>query len=137
MGFYFFNFCLLFITQTICKNEKNPINLRACTLGIYVILMGFATRYSIRQIDHHSIVKSRTGYLYDANDLIFKDRSAIIQLSMACMVAAILCGITGIGGGMVLGPLFLKYNMLPTVMSSTNQYITMVASVSVAIQFAL
>ena len=56
---------------------------------------------------------------------------------MACMVAAILCGMTGIAGGMVLGPLFLKYNMLPSVMSSTNQYITMVASVSVAIQFAL
>lgn len=53
------------------------------------------------------------------------------------MIAAILCGMTGIAGGMVLGPLFLKYNMLPTVMSSTNQYITMVASVSVALQFAM
>jgi uncharacterized membrane protein YfcA len=27
---------------------------------------------------------------------------------------------TGIAGGMVLGPLFLSYNMLPQVMSSTN-----------------
>jgi len=36
------------------------------------------------------------------------------------MIAAILCGLTGIAGGMVLGPLFLTYNMLPSVMSSTN-----------------
>lgn len=51
------------------------------------------------------------------------------------MVAAIICGMTGIAGGMVLGPLFLTYNMLPTVMSATNQYITMIASISVVIQF--
>jgi len=51
------------------------------------------------------------------------------------MIAAVLCGCTGIAGGMVLGPLFLKYNMIPQVMSGTNQYITMIASISVAIQF--
>ncbi len=52
------------------------------------------------------------------------------------MIAAGLCGMTGIAGGMVLGPLFLTYDMLPQVMSNTNQYITMIASVSVAVQFA-
>jgi len=36
------------------------------------------------------------------------------------MIAAVLCGCTGIAGGMVLGPLFLKYNMVPSVMSGTN-----------------
>lgn len=66
----------------------------------------------------------------------FESQAGIITLAFACMCAAILCGMTGIAGGMVLGPLFLKYNMVPTVMASTNQYITMVASISVAIQFA-
>ena len=51
------------------------------------------------------------------------------------MLAAILCGSTGIAGGMVLGPLMLAYNMLPQVMSGTNQYITMVASISTVLQF--
>lgn len=46
-----------------------------------------------------------------------------------------LCGMTGIAGGMVLGPLFLTYNMVPQIMSGTNQYITMIASVSVVFQF--
>jgi len=36
------------------------------------------------------------------------------------MIAAILTGICGIAGGMVLGPLFLQYNMIPQVMSGTN-----------------
>ena len=94
--------------------------MRGCTFGVFALLMGLATRESIREIDHHREVKIRNRYVYDKNDLIFKDKLAIIQMSMACMVAAILCGMTGIAGGMVLGPLFLKYNMLPTVMSATN-----------------
>jgi len=58
-------------------------------------------------------------------------------MALACMTASILCGMTGIAGGMVLGPLFLRYNMVPIIMSSTNQYITLLASFSVFIQFAL
>lgn len=59
----------------------------------------------------------------------------IVQLAIYCMIAAILCGMTGIAGGMVLGPLFLSYNMVPLVMSGTNQYITMIASIAVVVQF--
>jgi len=46
-----------------------------------------------------------------------------------------LCGCTGLAGGMVLGPLFLTYNMVPKVMSGTNQFITMIATISVTTQF--
>ena len=94
--------------------------MRGCTFFVFAVIMGYATKLSVGEIDHFSEVKRRNGYVYDKNDLIFKDRLSIIQLTMACMVAAILCGMTGIAGGMVLGPLFLKYNMLPTVMSATN-----------------
>jgi uncharacterized membrane protein YfcA len=65
----------------------------------------------------------------------FDSSESIINLALICMVAAIICGSTGIAGGMVLGPLFLKYNMIPQIMSGTNQYITMIASISVAAQF--
>merc|ERR1711935_484083 len=70
-------------------------------------------------------------------DLKFKDISQIATLSGACLIAAILCGLTGIAGGMVLGPLFLKYDMIPSIMSSTNQYITLISAISVIIQFIL
>jgi uncharacterized membrane protein YfcA len=65
----------------------------------------------------------------------FDSLSKIINLALFCMIAAILCGMTGIAGGMVLGPLFLTYNMVPQVMSGTNQYITMIASIAVVFQF--
>ena len=41
-------------------------------------------------------------------------------MSLVCMVAAVLCGCTGIAGGMVLGPLFMSYGMNTQVMSATN-----------------
>lgn len=120
MGFYFINFCILLVTQTIVKNPKNSLKVRGLTMFIFAILMAAATQMSISEIDNHTRIKRRMKYVYDVNDMRFKDRAAVIQLSMACMVAAILCGMTGIAGGMVLGPLFLKYNMVPTVMSATN-----------------
>jgi hypothetical protein len=46
-------------------------------------------------------------YNYDENDLRFENLSKIIKLAIYCMIAAILTGICGIAGGMVLGPLFL------------------------------
>jgi len=52
-------------------------------------------------------------------------------------MAGAICGVTGIAGGMVLGPLFLQYNMVPQVMSSTNQYIGMIMSISTMLQFAV
>jgi hypothetical protein len=46
-------------------------------------------------------------YNYDENDLRFENLSKIIKLAIYCMIAAVLTGICGIAGGMVLGPLFL------------------------------
>ena len=58
-------------------------------------------------------------------------------MSFACGFAAVLCGLTGIAGGTVLGPLFLKYNMIPMIMGSTNQYITLISATSVIMQFII
>ena len=53
------------------------------------------------------------------------------------MLASVLCGCTGMAGGLVLGPLFLKYGMIPQIMSSTNQYISMFACFSVTLQYII
>ena len=60
-----------------------------------------------------------------------------MKLSIFCLIAASLCGFTGIAGGMVHGPLFLSYKMVPQVMAGTNQYITMIASLVTVLQFIL
>ena len=81
--------------------------------------------------------KNEFGYQFAPNDLRFDSMNTIVKLSVFCLIAASLCGFTGIAGGMVLGPLFLSYNMVPQVMAGTNQYITMIASLVTVLQFVL
>lgn len=138
MAFIALNFTVLFATQFL-YGGKSGIELSAsgknAVLATFIIVMLFMTVQSVKKIDRLHEIKARDGYKFDANDTKFENVSDIVALAFFCMIAAVLCGCTGIAGGMVLGPLFLKYNMIPSVMSGTNQYITMIASVSVAIQF--
>lgn len=80
-----------------------------------------------------SELKNKCGYVGDKEDIKFDTSSKVINIAFVCMVASLLCGCTGIAGGMVLGPLFMSYGMKPKVMAATNQYITMISSVSVVI----
>lgn len=105
--------------------------------AVYIVVACLSTRYAVSIIDNIHEIKNKNHYNWDEKDMRFHQRSDIIKMALACMTASILCGMTGIAGGMVLGPLFLKYNMVPIIMSSTNQYITLLASFSVFIQFAI
>lgn len=137
----FFMFVILFTTQVLYGKDSEPQHFledkyRYCVLAGFISFCLIMTKFSIANIKRIHEIKERDGYVFDEMDTRFETTWSIIQLTFYCMIAAILCGSTGIAGGMVLGPLFLKYNMIPQVMSATNQYITLVASVSVAVQFA-
>ena len=137
-AFILLNFSLLFATQFL-YGGKGSIQLsdmgKKAVLLAFIAIMLLMTVWSVFKINKLHEIKQRDGYKFDANDTKFDKVSDIAALAFFCMIAAVLCGCTGIAGGMVLGPLFLKYNMIPSVMSGTNQYITMIASLSVAIQF--
>jgi len=138
LAFIALNFSVLFATQFL-YGGKGGFDLpswgkNAVLIG-FIVTMLLMTVFSVMRINKLHEIKARDGYKFDANDTKFENVSDIAQLAFFCMIAAVLCGCTGIAGGMVLGPLFLKYNMIPQVMSGTNQYITMIASLSVAIQF--
>ena len=51
------------------------------------------------------------------------------------ILAGILGGVVGTSGGIILGLLFLEMGMLPVVVSSTNQYLALISTISVTIQF--
>lgn len=134
--FILLNLVILIATQFIFKNKELSKSLRYSTAGIFTVLMFLMTVFSVKEVDYIHKVKNTMGYKFDKQDYKFKGKKDIALLSFFCMIAAILCGATGIAGGMVLGPLFLTYNMQPKVMSSTNQYITLIASIAVSSQFA-
>lgn len=121
----------------VVKDPTMPTWARWTTICVYVVISGLSTRFAISIIDNIHHIKNECNYNWDEKDMRFHNRMDIVKMALACMTASILCGMTGIAGGMVLGPLFLKYNMVPIIMSSTNQYITLLASFSVFVQFAL
>ena len=128
-------FSILFGTQIIYKQPDLDATKQRLVFGLFTFAMLGITYNRVHKIKKIHEVKARDNYNFDDHDTRFDSFQDVLTLSAFCMIAAILCGLTGIAGGMVLGPLFLKYNMLPSVMSGTNQYITMVASISVASQF--
>lgn len=69
------------------------------------------TYFAVKEVDNIHKKKEELGYVFDSQDYKFKSVGEIVKLAIFCMIAAILCGATGIAGGMVLGPLFLTYDM--------------------------
>jgi Sulfite exporter TauE/SafE len=80
-------------------------------------------------------IKNRDDYDFDDADLDFEKSEKIRYLVLSCFAAGVLSGILGIAGGVIMSPLFLSMGMLPQVVASTNQYIGMISSLSVTLQF--
>ena len=126
---------ILFTAQFAYKSPEFDRTTKRIIFTTFAVLMLLITYNRVHKIKIIHEIKTRDNYDFDEHDTRFDTFEAVVTLSAFCMIAAILCGLTGIAGGMVLGPLFLRYNMLPSIMSGTNQYITMVASIAVAVQF--
>ena len=71
------------------------------------------SRWAVSKVSKIQEVKQAEGYNFDVKDVRFDGVKDVIKLAFFCMIAAVLCGCTGIAGGMILGPLFLTYNMVP------------------------
>lgn len=125
----------LLLAQTSIKSDHTTNSQKVTIFIIFAVVQMLLLAYSVALVQSHNLIKERDGYQYDSQEVKFHNTKEIIVLAIVCLCASILCGMTGIAGGMVLGPLFLTYNMAPVVMSATNQYITMVASISVVSQF--
>jgi len=78
-------------------------------------------------------IKKRCGYVYDPHDVVFSDTKQIAKLVIYSILAGILGGVVGTAGGIILGLLFLEMGMLPVVVSSTNQYLALISTISVTI----
>lgn len=114
------SFGCLFLTQTYMKMPGLTDTMHKTVVALFIASMCLLTVYSVNSVKNAHEIKNREGYSFHPNDMKFDSLYSLIKISVVCFIAASLCGLTGIAGGMVLGPLFLSYNMLPTVMSGTN-----------------
>lgn len=117
MGFIFLCFCILFMTQFFYGQKEGSKyylgSKKNLLVAAFVIAMIGFTVVSVKKIGRLHEIKNRDGYNFDAKDTRFDGVKDTALLAFVCMIAATICGCTGIAGGMVLGPLFLKFNMHP------------------------
>ena len=114
------------------KTQLLPDWARYLVLALFAFIMIMLTYQNISKVQNIHMIKNRDGYKFDANDYKFNSFYDIAKLCVLCFIAGVVNGMV-CAGGMILGPLFLTYNMLPSIMSATNQYINMIACISTAV----
>lgn len=63
--------------------------------------------------------------------------AVLLPVQIACVVAGVLAGMLGVGGGMVMQPLMLELGMLPDVSAATAAFMMLFTSSSTTLQFTL
>ena len=87
---------------------------------VFFIYTIASTLYNAKDIRRIHAIKRRDGYYFDPKDMVFDDNKSLIKITTICFLAGTMGGIVGIAGGIILGPLFLSFGMLPMVAAGTN-----------------
>jgi len=101
---------------------------------LIVVGMLLVTAYAGLHLLKLNEIKERAEYNYVEGDVRW-DKNGVIMYPLVCSLAGISAGLLGIGGGMVLGPLMLEMEMLPTVSSATTAFMILFTSSSTVVQF--
>jgi hypothetical protein len=96
--------------------------LGACMYGIAVFLNQLHER------------REAAGYLYLETDIQFS-RAQLWKFPVTALNAGLAAGLLGIGGGMVIGPLFIEIGMQPQVGTSSCAYMILWTALSGVIQY--
>ncbi len=73
--------------------------------------------------------------MFDKHDINYEENRVVVKIGIYCFLAGVLGGLVGTAGGIILGLLFLQMNMSPLVVASTNQYLALISTISVTVQF--
>ncbi len=80
--------------------------------------------------------KLKHGFPFLETDLILSTR-IVIKLSIYGFFVGLLGSMLGIGGGIIVGPLFLEMKLDPTVSSYTSAFLAFFTAASSTIQYAI
>jgi len=101
-------------------------------LPILALLTAVAARGRLRT--HRSRVQM--GYAYVEGDVEW-DVDKVVRLPALVCVGAIAAGMLGVGGGMILGPIFTELGFLPEVSSATSTVMVLFMSSATVCQFII
>ena len=91
------------------------------TIAYWVVLLGLSAGIAIltRKTGHNFLARhtARVAAHYDycEGDVVW-DETNVVRLPLGCVVAGMMAGMLGVGGGMVMQPLMLEIGLLPVCM---------------------
>ena len=106
--------------------------LLALAFAFAVVVTAFFARKNLKLWD----LKAELNYRFSEGDVHWTTRNTIVHPCM-CFLAGVAAGLLGIGGGLVLGPLFLEMGMLPEVSTSTSSFMVLFTSSTTTLQFLI
>lgn len=80
-------------------------------------------------------VKQRLNYDWDEYDLRWTNRTAVIVSSTA-LLAGVLAGMLGFGGGLIMGPLMLNLGVRPEQSAATSSFMILFTSSIAVLQYS-
>lgn len=126
-------FCwvVLFLSSILKGGKKFPSiipGIEPCGIWYWVIefcvlpiLLGISILYGI-YLRRRYQYKVLIGYKFLKGDIHWTLKNSIV-IPMICLSAGILAGLLGLGGGMVIGPVFLELGVLTQVAANTSSFI--------------
>lgn len=91
------------------------------------ILLGISIIYGV-YLRRRYQYKVLLGYKFLKGDIQWTIRNSIL-IPLICLSAGVLAGLLGLGGGMVIGPVFLELGVLTQVAANTSSFIIVIQNI--------
>jgi len=95
------------------------------------LLSGFSL-FMLSRLTEESKVKLYCGYDFAEGDIVWT-KSNGIKLALVTLLAGVIAGLIGIGGGMVVGPMLLELGFIPQVSSALTATNVLMSSSTVTV----
>ena len=89
-----------------------------------------------RKIENEYNYRTSIAFPYDSRDLVW-NFDKCLTIIITGLITGFLAGVVGIGGGVILGPILLGFDIYPVVSTVTTNFLVLLTSSSTSIQFIL
>jgi uncharacterized membrane protein YfcA len=139
-----FSFIVVFIISLLkgAKDKPSIVGIKTCSKLYWIIspiqypvlfvLAGAVAFYLHRQYNR----KLALNYKFEEGEIKWNKLHSVLIPSLF-LIAGIIAGCLGLGGGIVAGPLLLELGMLPQVAVATSSFMVFLTAASTVAQFAV
>jgi len=99
---------------------------------VAIVALAAVSMLTLRRLMHESEEKRLCGYQFAEGDVVWTKTTGI-KLAMVTLIAGVIAGLIGIGGGMVVGPILLELGFNPQVSSALTATNVLMSSSTVSV----